>query len=842
MPSFSRWARKLKPRQGWLPSGWRRSAIVNIGLMSTCVLILLGILATAISRTQNVAQVWKFYTADCKSRSVSITNTLLHLFLNVLSTTVLASSNFFMQVLNAPSRREVAAAHARGDWLDIGIPSWRNAFRLSRFKAIAWIILFITSLPIHMFFNSSIFQMDGRMGDFHVTVATESFLEGGRYYLPGASLFTRDLFVKDPSTWWWSYNGYGTKETIFAFENYRNNTVSSERTNVSIAATNASEWSRLDTSTCRTMYTAERCNGLRDYSDVVLVTKGSPWRRSDLWNLSSTAEDLWEPLVPKDETNALWFATQCHMEGTIQENVPLCNNKCNAFMTTESTDGPWHMNTSDWYRYPSAADIGGGNYPWRNESTIIVSGWNSTLYSASSENITFGFQKSHDTLEISHCLAKPRDLGTTCAVALSKPLLLGVVVSILIKILTCIGILYALGSEESLVTPGDAIASFLSTHDGETNRPGLLTQDMVRKKARNKGKNKESDAAYVQVGPRQWVDQHVRRAACVPRTAWFGTYSILVFGDVVAIACFAKQLVEGVPLSWIKANPADATSVISPVDGGIAFIASVLVANAPQLYLSFWYLAYNALITRLEMGREWSRFSTEYRPLRVSSPKGQQIATYRLQLPYRYSIPLMVTSTMLHWLLSNALFIIVSQGNYFRIGSGTDNPDEPGGYKADTISLPPDAVVGLGTSSLPVLMLIILGSIMMAGPIILSLKRLPGYMPVVGSNSLAMAAACRVSPLSKVPTTEYKGGSGEDTELEELVVGSKQSLQTSGDRFACESGEMAYHPLKWGEVEMPQDWYDRVAIDGQTNERVGHLSFGTVLDDPKPPVEGRFYM
>lgn len=45
--------------------------------------------------------------------------------------------------------------------------------------------------------------------------------------------------------------------------------------------------------------------------------------------------------------------------------------------------------------------------------------------------------------------------------------------------------------------------------------------------------------------------------------------------------------------------------------------------------------------------------------------RGQQIATYRLQLPYKHSVPLLVLSTLGHWLVSNALFVIVSQGCEF---------------------------------------------------------------------------------------------------------------------------------------------------------------------------------
>ncbi|KAF4892242.1 hypothetical protein CGCF415_v009313 [Colletotrichum fructicola] len=115
--------------------------------MSVSMVVLIAFLAVAISETGDIKRGWQAYESDCRHDNTKNMNTLLHLLINALSTVVLASSNFFMQVLNAPSRREVDAVHARGKWLDIGIPSWRNAFFLSRFKLAAWISLGLTSSP-----------------------------------------------------------------------------------------------------------------------------------------------------------------------------------------------------------------------------------------------------------------------------------------------------------------------------------------------------------------------------------------------------------------------------------------------------------------------------------------------------------------------------------------------------------------------------------------------------------------------------------------------------------------------------------------------------------------------
>ncbi|OJJ82358.1 uncharacterized protein ASPGLDRAFT_531052 [Aspergillus glaucus CBS 516.65] len=49
-----------------------------------------------------------------------------HLVINILSTLMLAGSNFTMQCLCAPTRKDLDRAHQSNRWLDIGAPSIRN--------------------------------------------------------------------------------------------------------------------------------------------------------------------------------------------------------------------------------------------------------------------------------------------------------------------------------------------------------------------------------------------------------------------------------------------------------------------------------------------------------------------------------------------------------------------------------------------------------------------------------------------------------------------------------------------------------------------------------------------
>lgn len=160
-------------------------------------------------------------------------------------------------------------------------------------------------------------------------------------------------------------------------------------------------------------------------------------------------------------------------------------------------------------------------------------------------------------------------------------------------------------------------------------------------------------------------------------------------------------------------------------------------------------------------------------------------------------------------------------------------------YSTDPTSLPGGATVAIGTSPVAVLTLLIILSVMMIIFLGLSLRPTIGNMPVVGSNSLAIAANCRISPLSKVPRSFAVSGNGFETELEELMPPSFQGPQTRSDPE--DPRDMIYSRLKWGEVKMPDEWYDQGDETREVYGEVGHLSFGTVMDDPQPPKEGRWY-
>ena len=77
------------------------------------------------------------------------------LAVNLLSTILLAASNNAAQLLSAPSRREINAAHDKGKWLEIGVPSIRNLLHVPRWRVLLWAFLVVSSIPLHLLLVSA---------------------------------------------------------------------------------------------------------------------------------------------------------------------------------------------------------------------------------------------------------------------------------------------------------------------------------------------------------------------------------------------------------------------------------------------------------------------------------------------------------------------------------------------------------------------------------------------------------------------------------------------------------------------------------------------------------------
>lgn len=138
----------LKSRLAEYNGAWRTAVLLSSG---ACVLVLLlniafTIVIASVSGFNNGQGV--LFDGSCaKAKQI---NTALHLLINVLGTILLSASNYSMQILTAPTRKEVNQAHARSKWLYIGVPGVRNLLGVGRWRAFLWLCLGLSSAPLQL--------------------------------------------------------------------------------------------------------------------------------------------------------------------------------------------------------------------------------------------------------------------------------------------------------------------------------------------------------------------------------------------------------------------------------------------------------------------------------------------------------------------------------------------------------------------------------------------------------------------------------------------------------------------------------------------------------------------
>ncbi|KAF4435890.1 hypothetical protein F53441_13398 [Fusarium austroafricanum] len=323
---------------------WLRLATINMALLIILALVLLAVLIYGCVRAGSLNAAFILFQGPCStSQKINIS---VHLLLNVFSTLILASSNFFMQIINAPSRADLDRAHARSGWVNIGVPSMRNFIYLGPAKFVCWFMLACSSIPIHLFFNSLVFQVAEVRSGFGMTIAAEDFLDGAKYYQPGASLWntavptncssgsglkTKDCWKKGQS----DYIGIGSISSFTVRPETWMNKTSEESMNISTAASDAHKsWHRLEPAECRSKFLfCDGGIGIQGYKSVVLVVNASEprvsgWKRDEVFpNMTTSDSKFWNTMIPAQETNSLWYYEHCQIGASFDSSKD-CSNTC----------------------------------------------------------------------------------------------------------------------------------------------------------------------------------------------------------------------------------------------------------------------------------------------------------------------------------------------------------------------------------------------------------------------------------------------------------------------------------------------------------------------------------
>jgi hypothetical protein len=156
-------------------------------------------------------------------------------------------------------------------------------------------------------------------------------------------------------------------------------------------------------------------------------------------------------------------------------------------------------------------------------------------------------------------------------------------------------------------------------------------------------------------------------------------------------------------------------------------LKNVLLVNTPQLAISLIYVFYNSLLTRMLVAYEYSKFGRTPNGLRVSRPVGDQRSTLWLQLPYRYIIPVLASMSLIHWLLSRGMRLTSIKV-----------------YDIQGQEVPSRTRFTYTTSQMLILLVFVVGTAMLIALFMLMSRKLGTGIPIVGTCSIAISAACHV--------------------------------------------------------------------------------------------------
>ncbi|TRX89715.1 hypothetical protein FHL15_009465 [Xylaria flabelliformis] len=654
-------------------------------------------------------------------------------------------------------------------------------------------------------------------------MATEAFTHAAPYFSPGASLSPAGSLgpvakpAWEPSPFY--IGGYG--ETVSIDQYWNATSVVSQK--IASAAEESHSWVSLSAAQCYSEYAS--CNPRRKYGDVVLIldstaSKGG-WARSDIFTFdpSTNLAARWDAHIPPSTINSLWFSTQCNTtrEKSSSGRDDTCTNTCLGAMGVDE------------YQFDISKTLLTAHEPWNISFFPAVRLHNKTLFEKG-----LNFNDKFDSLRVDHCLAEP--IQTSCKVGVSNVLLLMVILSILIKVIQGGIVVWKLPSA-SLVTPGDAIESFILYPDPVTE--GLGTLDIVDARRIEFHKRKHwSDVQdsglklTTEIQPRRWKEPLRRLRHIIPYGTWIKTYSLLFAGVILLSAGFAASSLSTRNDYSESLDHSDGVLSISAWDyhHPPGYFATVLLANTPQLILSVCYFSYNSLLTQFNVEKEWNAFSISYQPLRVSYPAGQQVSSYRLQLPYRHSVPLILISIALHWVLSNAVFLYANEGGYWYPSLGLYKFEGPS-------SVSEGSLIAVGFSPLFFLVLFVASFLLVIlPPVLLGFYKMKGHMVTGGWNSLVISAACHV-PNSENDQIEQSFADEAGTRAEYTEVFS--TTEEGGVSYHNKLVDLSQRKLRWGATELSDKLAESIFSEGRA---VFHLGFGGEEHKVSEPKDDQYYL
>ena len=579
-------------------SGWRAGLVLAISADAVVVLLTLVLTFTAAFGFQRDGDDAILVNQGCggtKHWSV-----WLHLLINILSTIMLSTSSYTMQCLGSPTRSEINIAHAEGKWLNIGVPSLSNLFRVKKTRRILYIGLVVTSLPLHLLANSIVYETQGA-NSYLVSVVDPKFVS-----TPLSDLHTGYAY---------HVTGFDSPENVIR----GNQTEGSPHNSISLG------WNFTETlkNLVPTMDHLDNRQCIEAYSDPFSPTRG---------NVIAVASQNFINVNNTNYINQLYY-----------QSVDFCPD-CQTYRN-------W-SNPSAWtcaFTSPSK------NTPVISCNAQAAA---SQADSFSIEDIDIGYCLSEKVAEHCQLRASIPLMVVVVICAFVKTLLIFLVLKTMpTEILATIGDAIAsfLNSPESrtegacLLTRGDVQNHRWTpgAHFPKHWTPDSSTAIWAR------GPRIFVWARTIPIMLSILVVAIVLLAIGLTHfrniQTGLNTYSNSDGAPPTDIASLWRLGFGTANVNLMLQLPDMSSS------GNV--VAHVLLVNTPQLILSLVYFSYNTVWTNMLVAHEWAQFGRSRRSLRVSVPAGEQRMQFTLSIPWKFAIPLQSSSVLLHWLLSQSFFL-----------------------------------------------------------------------------------------------------------------------------------------------------------------------------------------
>ncbi|KAI1080057.1 hypothetical protein F5B20DRAFT_542097 [Whalleya microplaca] len=606
------------------------------------------------------------FAGDCDE--VNKLDGYCHLLINILSTGMLTASNHCTQLLAAPTRADVDRAHRDKTWLDIGVPNLRNFRYIGGWRRLVCVLLVFCSLPIHLMYNSAVFRSLAS-NDYTIVVVKDSFITGKSWDLSTAE----QNRMGDPS---WD------EQRVNPNQDYH--TIISDIQHAVLE----DQYEKMNISTCFSLYDdywAPQGNG------VILVKNESVQTDNDSLLMYVSVVPRWD-----DWAKNMWAVSN----GTRQFSALSPPQP-----VTEWFLGPPRYEASRCLVQPPILDKDRCRFEYSTHVMytvcilnfimlfIMVYIWILRVFKHRSKN-----SRAEEHIE-------------TCRIA---PL------------------------DVILSTLGDAIASFMRQPVGTTKNMCLATKyDFLGRRTCANPFIKKPPQRHD--NPRQWKKEPKRWMSAPSLRQWlcllfmYFMYilllSLLLYRVIVSFKhrSIPTNLSNFWNLGFGALTPLAYLVVDLPREDPAGLLYTVIVVNLPQLFFSATYTIYSAVLSTFLVQYEFSLMhsSSKRKPLRVSEPVGIQRSSYFISIPLRYGIPLILSSGVIHWLISQSFFLA-------RVTALNTNGSQDYDHSFSTLGFSPIAII--------ITMLVLFAHLVVL--ILLGCRKYEGITRMVSTNSLAISAAC----------------------------------------------------------------------------------------------------